>query len=168
MPDLQPNDDGRHADSQVHLDTVLTPHRSLGQRGLVIIMAVVSTVSFAAGLTFYLIGAWPVVGFLGLDVLLVYIALRANLRHARARERLRLTDEAMVIERTSHRGVSRSVSLQPYWLRVHMDDPVEHSQVWLTSHGRRVAVGSFLGPVQRLILAGELRRALAKMREPRH
>jgi uncharacterized membrane protein len=155
-------------DERVHYDTVLTPHRSLGQRGLVIIMAVVSAVSFAAGLTFYLIGAWPVVGFLGLDVLLVYIALRANLRHAQARERLRLTDEAMVIERTSHRGVAHSVSLQPYWLNVQMDEPVEYSQVWLTSHGRRVAVGSFLGPVQRLILAGELRQALAKMREPRY
>jgi uncharacterized membrane protein len=131
-------------------------------------MAVISTISFAAGLTFYLIGAWPVVGFLGLDVLLIYIALRANLNHARAKEHLRLTDGAMVIKRTSHRGVAHSVSLQPYWLNVQMDDPAEHSKVWLTSHGRRVAVGSFLGPMQRLILAGELRQALAKMREPRY
>ena len=57
---------------------VLTPHRSLGAVGFVVLMSLLSALSFAAGIMFYLIGAWPVVGFLGLDVLLVYLAFRAN------------------------------------------------------------------------------------------
>src|SRR5215475_7576317 len=64
----------------------LTPHRSLSQAGFVLVMAVLGAVSFAAGIVFLLIGAWPVFGFFGLDVLLVYWAFRANYRAAAAYE----------------------------------------------------------------------------------
>ena len=60
----------------------LTPHRSLSRAGFVLVMAVLGAISFAAGMVFLLIGAWPVFGFFGLDVLLVYCAFRANYRAA--------------------------------------------------------------------------------------
>src|SRR5680860_283168 len=46
---------------------VLTPHRSLGPKGFMVFMGLVSTVSFGTGLLFYMMGAWPVMGFMGLD-----------------------------------------------------------------------------------------------------
>ena len=46
----------------------LTPHRSLGRTGFVILMLAVGGVSFVAGLVFLIAGAWPVFGFFGLDV----------------------------------------------------------------------------------------------------
>lgn len=153
---------------RVLLDDELRPHRSLGQRGLVVVMTATCIVSFGAGLAFYLMGAWPVVGFLGLDVVLIYLALRVNLKRAQARERLRLTDSAMVIDRISHQGEIRRTTLQPYWLRViHDADPDRPAPVMLASHGRGVIVGSFLPPVQRMELADRLRDALRRMREPR-
>lgn len=152
---------------RVLLDLTLVPHRSLSQHGLAIVMVLISVVSFVTGLVFYLIGAWPVVGFLGLDVLLIYIALRVNLSRARAREILRLTDSSLRIERITPRGSRYGIELQPYWLSVQMDDPPQHhSQVWLRSHGRSVAVGAFLGPEERIVLADKLRDALKRLREP--
>lgn len=149
------------------LDTVLVPHRSLNERGLTGVMIAVSVVSFGAGLAFYLMGAWPVVGFLGLDVLLIYIGLRINLNRARAREALRLTDRVLTIDRVSPEGAVRRTELQPYWLRVDLADPVEHdSKVWLSSHGRSVSVGNFLAPSQRASLATALRDALRRLKEP--
>ncbi len=152
---------------RILLDLTLVPHRSLTQRGLFIVMMLLSGVSFVAGIVFFLIGAWPVIGFFGLDVLLIYIALKVNLKRARACEMLLLTDTAFTIERVSHHGKRRKITLQPYWLRVDLDDPPEHhSQVWLRSHGRQVAVGTFLSPDERVVLAELLKDALKRLREP--
>src|SRR5215471_10969392 len=99
-------------------DVLLMPNRSLSPLGFALLMAGVSLVSFGAGLTFYLIGAWPVIGFLGLDVLLIYIAFRVSFRRLRAFETLRLTEQSLVFERVSPGGVRRRWTFQPYWLRV--------------------------------------------------
>lgn len=152
---------------QVLFDAVLLPHRSLGPVGFGVLMGLITTVSFGAGLTFYLIGAWPVVGFMGLDVLLVYVAFRVSFRRARAYETVRLTESALTVVRVSPNGRRRSIRLQPYWLRVEFEDPEnQHGQLWLTSHGKGIIVGRFLHPEQRRNLARDLRAALAKLRNP--
>ncbi len=58
---------------------LLTPHRSLGPRGFMVLMSAVCLVSFGTGLLFYMIGAWPVMGFMGLDVALIYVAFKLEL-----------------------------------------------------------------------------------------
>src|SRR5216684_3519452 len=83
---------------------LLTPHRSLSRAGFLVLMAFLSFVSFAAGLAFWLMGAWPVLGFFGLDVLAVYLAFRINFRHARASEEIRITPSELRLRRVSHRG----------------------------------------------------------------
>src|SRR3982074_1881857 len=65
---------------------LLMPHRSLNRAGFLVLMGFLSAVSFAAGLAFLLMGAWPVLGFFGLDVLAIYWAFRINFRDARATE----------------------------------------------------------------------------------
>ena len=70
---------------------ILTPHRSLGGAGFLVLMLAVIIVSFASGLFFFLIGAWPVMGFLGLDVLLIYWAFRISYRTADAFEEVTVT-----------------------------------------------------------------------------
>ena len=59
---------------------MITPHRSLGRVGFLVLMAVFGAVSFVAGIAFLLMGAWPVFGFFGLDVVLLYWAFRLNYR----------------------------------------------------------------------------------------
>jgi uncharacterized membrane protein len=151
----------------VLFDAVLLPHRSLGPTGFALLMGLIACVSFGAGLTFYLIGAWPVVGFMGVDVLLVYIAFRVSFRRARAYETVRLTESALTIVRVNPSGRRRSIKLQPYWLRVEFEDPDnQHGQLWLTSHGKGIVIGRFLHPEQRRSLARDLRSALGRLRNP--
>lgn len=149
------------------LDVVVYPHRSLSPTGFLVLMAVLCACSFTVGLIFYLSGAWPVVGFLGLDVLIVYVAFRLNYRAGRAYETVRLTREALEITRVDPAGRGRRITLQPYWLAVDMDDPPRHhSRLTLRTHGRRLEIGSFLTPDEKLDLARALRRALEQTRRP--
>ena len=62
---------------------VLTPHRSLGPRGFLLLMAAVAVASFTTGLVFLLAGAWPVIAFLAADVLLIYWAFLLSYRSGR-------------------------------------------------------------------------------------
>ena len=146
-------------------DAVLYPHRSLGSRGFRIFMAAVIAVSAAFGTGFWLIGAWPVFGFLGLDVVLIYLAFRINYRRARQSETVRLTREKLTVQRFSHDGRVQAWDFQPYWLRVDVERPEEpDSQLSIASHGRRLIIGSFLSPEERLDFAKALRDALSRCR----
>ena len=146
---------------QIFFDAVLTPHRSLGPRGFLVLMSVLGFLSFVSGVLFVSIGAWPVFGFFGLDVLLVYIAFKANYFDARASERLTLTDASLFFRRVSAKGQEQSFQLEPYWLKVEIDEPAEHgSPLILSASGTQLSVGSFLTPEERAGLARALRRAL--------
>lgn len=155
------------ADMPPLLDVVVYPHRSLGPTGFLVLMGALCACSFTVGLVFVLSGAWPVVGFLGLDVLVVYVAFRLNYRAARAYETVRLTAAELAITQVDARGRGRRVSFQPTWLAVDMDDPPRRdSRLTLRSHGRRLEIGRFLTPQEKLDLARTLRRALDEARRP--
>ncbi|HLI10139.1 MAG TPA: DUF2244 domain-containing protein [Alphaproteobacteria bacterium] len=150
---------------RVFFDAVLMPHRSLSPTGFWLLMALISGISFVSGMFFVLRGAWPVTGYFGLDVLLIYLAFKASYRSARLYETIRLTEDALVVERVAPSGRLQRWSFQPYWLRVEIDDPPEHdSALVLTSHGRELTIGAFLTPEERLEVARALRDALDRCR----
>ena len=124
---------------------VLAPNRSLSPRGFLILMTVIGTVSFISGMVFALRGAWPVLGFFGLDVLLVYVAFRLNYRSGRLREVVAIEDDKLVLSRISPAGRASSVALNPYWVRVVLEEG-RHGvvDIKLVSHGRAYRVGAFL------------------------
>ena len=149
----------------VLFDATLYPHRSLGPVGFAVLMGLVAAVGFGTGIVFLLAGAWPVFGFCGLEVLLIYVCFRLNYRSARLFERVRLTGAALTVERRDWRGRARRWTFQPYWLRVAMDDPPLHdSRLTLSSHGRSLVIGSFLAPEERAELARALSHALSAAR----
>ncbi len=146
---------------RIYFDAVLYPHRSLSPAGFLILMALLAAVSFTAGVFFLTRGAWPVFGFFGLDVLLVWLAFRQNFRAARLRELITLTGSELVIRRVEPGGAEREFRFEPYWARVEVDAaPGQPNRLVISSHGRRVMVGAFLTPEERLELAQALRRAL--------
>jgi uncharacterized membrane protein len=147
-------------------DARLNPHRSLGRRGFRTLMMATFAASALVSLPFYLMGAWPVVGFMGLDVLALYLALCANFRSARAYEELRLTSLELLFARVSRRGARREWRFNPSWVRF---ERIEHEEfgterLSLISQGRRLEVGAFLGPDQKAELATRFSRALAQAR----
>ena len=142
---------------------VLKPHRSLPPKGFAVLMLGLAAVSFAVSLGFVLRGAWPVTPFFGLDVGLVYLAFRLSYRQARQREELRLDDESLTVDRINIYGERRRWLFQPFWLRVRFEEKDEHTnRLVLTSHGRSLVVGSFLGPAERRDVARGLTNALAR------
>lgn len=147
-------------------DAELRPHRSLSPRGFVFLMAGVCAISFTGGLAFFLAGAWPVIGFMGADVLLIYLAFKINYRSGRLVETLHLTPETLTVRRIWPGGRSRSWEFQPYWLQVELADPPRHdSPLVLRSHGRSLSIGSFLTKEERAEVATALRDALLRARQ---
>ena len=149
---------------QVNSDfsAVLTPHRSLSPRGFLVLMSVISVVSFAAGMAFFLAGAWPVLGFFGLDVLLIYFAFKLNYYAGRAYEAVSITGNTLTVTKVLASGRRRQFTFNPYWARVDLrSQPGRASVLRLTSHGRSLIVGAFLSEDERLEFAGALRDALS-------
>ena len=146
-------------------DATLTPHRSLGRLGFYLLMGFFACACLAIGVGFFMIGAWPVVGFLGLDVALLWLAFKLSYRSGLLREHLRLSERLLTVRRILPSGRVREWRFQSYWLRVEMDDPPRHdSQMTLASHGRRLTVGAFLNVTERLDLARALIAALDRLR----
>ena len=145
---------------------LLTPHRSLNRTGFLAVMAFVGVVSFAAGLAFLLMGAWPVLGFFGLDLLAIYCAFRINFRRARASEEILVTPSELRVRRISHRGHVMEFVLNPLWVqldrKIHAEFGIE--KLYLVSRGRRIAIASFLGPDEKASFANALAAALQAAR----
>jgi uncharacterized membrane protein len=141
---------------------LLTPHRSLSRTGFLVLMAFLSIVSFAAGLVFLLMGAWPVFGFFGLDILVVYWAFRINFRHAKATEEISITPSELRVRRVSHRGHVVEWVLNPLWVQLDQKTHAEFGieKLYLVSRGRRVSVASFLGADEKASFAKALTAAL--------
>jgi uncharacterized membrane protein len=149
----------------------LTPHRSLNRTGFLVVMAFVSVVSFTAGVAFLLMGAWPVLGFFGLDVLAIYWAFRISFRDAKASEEIRMTPSELYVRRISHRGHMVEFKFNPLWVqldrKIHAEFGIE--RLYLVSKGRRIGVGSFLGADEKASFANALTAALqAARRGPTH
>lgn len=145
---------------------ILRPHRSLGPRGLFALMAVLSALSLTVGLIFWSIGAWPIPGFLGLDVLAVYAAFRLSYRQARAAEEIRLSRTALTVRRIAPDGTAVETGLNPYWARLEVDRHPEFGilRMAIAWQGHRLAIGRFLGAGEREKFAREFSAALARAR----
>lgn len=151
--------------ADTHRRWVLTPHRSLGRAGFLAVMTGLCAVSFVAGLAFAAIGAWPVAGFLGLDVLLVWAAFRLNYRSARRHEVVELTFDALTVTHVTPAGRRRSMRFNPYWVRVALSERTDgRTRLGLVLHGRETVLGAFLSDDDRRGFAAELGRALAENR----
>ena len=151
----------------VYFDAELRPHRSLSPTGFAIVMVAAAALGFAIGTAFMIAGAWPVMGFCGLELLLLYVAFRLNYRSGRRYEHIRLTDGGLEIHRYGPKGDVRSSEIEPNWLRVDIGvAPPHKGQLVLSSHGRAVTIGGFLGPDEKIELATALRAAIERYRTP--
>jgi uncharacterized membrane protein len=141
---------------------VLTPHRSLGNVGFLVLMIVFGSVSFISGIAFLLMGAWPVFGYFGLDVLLLYWAFRLNYRQAAAYEQVTLTPTALKVRKVSPRGRAREWVLNPLWVKLDKESHEEYGieRLFLVSRGKQLVIANFLGPDEKASFAQALGNAL--------
>lgn len=155
------NDSGPGTQDASVFRAILHPHRSLEPKGFLILMLAIGSVSFVMGMTFLIMGAWPVFGFFGLDVLLIYIAFKLNYRAARAYELVEISPRTLTLTQVSASGKSRSFEFNPYWVRVvftELHDGGNHLK--LSSHGKELEFGRLLNDEERKDFAQALKGAL--------
>ena len=141
----------------------LSPHRSLSPRGFTIFMVALGGASFVLGIVFLMMGAWPIFGFLGLDVFLVWLAFRLNNRSARAFEEILVTPVRLVWRRVSAYGEMREDTMNPRWVRMETTSDELSGVTRIALIERRITrvIGAFLPPAGKERLAKSLASALA-------
>jgi uncharacterized membrane protein len=149
-------------DEPTLFSALLTPHRSLNRAGFLLLMGFVGIVSFVAGVIFLSMGAWPVFGFFGLDVLAIYWAFKLNFHRAAAYEEIAVTPSMLHVRRVTHLGHVSEWSFNPLWVRLDVEAHEEFGveRLALVSGGRSLAIGSFLGPDEKESFAKALTGAL--------
>lgn len=151
------------------------PHRSLSKNGFVILMLILGGLLFTIGIGFFLAGAWPVVGFLGLELLVVWSAFKLNYRSAMRRETIETTRETLTVQTASANGTSRSTKFPLGWLRVKLTPTTkpditarEQQRLILFSHGVEKEIGAFLHPSEKPALEREVHKMVLRSREVRN
>ena len=146
--------------------TRITPHRSLDARGFRLMFALFAACCVASSIPFVVLGAWPVAGFLGLDVLLLYGAFRLSYRAARSYEDVTVTPVELSVARVSAAGRRREWRFSPGFVRLEREELEEFgvTRLDVVSRGRRLEVAAALGPQARADFARDLSGALALAR----
>jgi uncharacterized membrane protein len=159
---------GEPLPSGVFFDAIIEPYRSLPPQAFRTLMILLVALSLGPIAILVSKGAWPCIGFLGLDVLLLYLAFKTSYRHGRLYERVRLTQSELAVERVWPGGRRQNWTLEPYWARVEVEQRGEHEmKMALVSRGQRVVLGAFLAPEEREKLADALKGALARRLDAR-
>lgn len=145
---------------------LLTPHRSLGRTGFRVLMGIMVAASLICGLFCIAIGAWPIFGFFGLDVLILYIAFKVNYRSGRASEEVSVSRTSLDIRQVAPSGKTREHHFNPYWARfaVSRHEEIGITRMAVEAQGQQVQIGSFLNPDDRESFAKAFGRALATAR----
>ena len=153
--------------SDTVFEAIITPHRSLSRRGLTRIIAFTCTVSLGVTTLFWWLGAWPIAGFNGAEVLLAVILLRVHALSARASEFLSLSEAELRVVRTDSRGRKSEHKLPSGWINIFLEDRKGRVPgLYLTAHGQRIEVAAALGEPEKRDLAEALKAALHQWRHP--
>jgi uncharacterized membrane protein len=159
------NENRNQASAELQFRAVLTPHRSLTPTGFLILMLGLSAISFVTGVVFLTMGAWPVTGFFGLDLLLVYVAFKLSYRSGRLCEIVELTPAKFSLTRVHPSGRREQFDCNPYWARVNLQErPDGRTDLKVTSQGRELALGRFLTEAERQDFARVLKGVLLEAR----
>ena len=155
-------DAAHFADSEVFAAEI-RPHRSLGPRGVALVLGAFGLLSVIVSVPFFLIGAWPIVGFLGLDVLALWLAFRFSFAQARACEQIALSYVELVVRKISPKGARREWRFNPLWVRLETESDADFgmTRVAVAAREARLDVGAALSPAEREDFAGAFGRALA-------
>jgi uncharacterized membrane protein len=145
---------------------VLRPHRSLSLSGFRLVMALVAGASAVASIPFIVMGFWPVAGFYGLDVALLFFAFRANFETQKQSEEIIISPFDLMLRKISEKGETREWHFNPLWTRLVTEEHQEFGvmKLALTSRNETVPLGQFLPPDDRGRLIRNVSAALSEAR----
>ena len=153
----------------IYFDATLTPNRSLSPRAFTLVMAIVVAMSFFAGLSFVSMGAFPVIGFFGLDALAIWFAFRWSFRALKQETRVRVTAEQIELSHEQPGRPPRTASLPTAFTRVQLDFPARRPSELKLAHGDQAwVIGRFLTPAERKSLKAALEKAIWSAQNERY
>ena len=152
--------------SEPVFNAVLTPYRSLGRAGLVILVAFTLVIALFNVIFFLVADALPVAMFFGIDMALLYGAFYLNYRSARAHEEVSISRTELAIRKVTPSGRERVSRYNPFWAKFQVDRHQEFgiTGMAVTGEGRRTTLGSFLNPDDRESFASAFTAALASVK----
>lgn len=143
-------------------EIIIRPNGSLSWRCCKGAFAVIA--AFATGITLYFVskGAWLVLPFMGLEMLVLGVALYLSARWSQHREQITVSGDEVVVRQGVNRP--REHRLQRHWARVVVQGsghPWYPSRLLLRAHGRHVEIGARLVESERERLAKTLGELIA-------
>ena len=160
--------------SQVLERLSIWPHRSLSRKGFIILMSILGGLLFTIGLGFFLAGAWPVIGFLGAELLIVWGGFKLNYQAAKKRETIETTADTVTVKRTDASGKASATKFPLGWIKVRLkpagaspNSSSQPQQVFLSSHGIETEIGHFLHPAEKPALEREVSHLLDRSKAQR-
>lgn len=151
------------------MDAVITPNRSLSQRGFVILIAVITGVNALTALIFLRMGATMVPIFLGLDVVAITVAFLVSFHAARQVERVQVTAHEVRVLRQTPRAQALVWTSPTAFTRVGVEvEDEETVGVKLMLSGKVAKVAAALSPRERADFARALESAIWRARRARY
>ena len=155
--------------SIVYFDATLKPNTALSPRAFLIIMALVGGMSFLAGLMFLSMGAFPVLGWFGLDALAIWYAFRRNFRNLKEETTVQVTADAIRLRHMHPDREPREIDLPTAFTRLSLAYPDRRPSELRLAHGQTAyVIGRFLTPNERKSLFSALENAIARARAERY
>ena len=144
-----------------YLDIKIYRNQSLTTRGLYILMFFITIPASYIGISFYVLGAWPVLGFMGFEILLIYIAFKILFYKNKFYEHIILDNEKLNILFKKKNKIIKKIELEPTWVQVKIEKIYENEDTLiLSSHGKKIILANYLIPEERLKLAGKIKSGL--------
>jgi len=140
----------------------LTPYRSLGPSGFKLLMGLIGLICFVVGLVFTIAGVWPIMGFMGLDVLLIYWAFKSNYKAAEAYEDVEVSRAHVLLSKVSPKGRKTDHHFDQFGTRFETEkhEEIGITKMRLTNRARSVEFGYFLNPADRASFADAFSQAM--------
>ena len=159
-------DETKTINSEPIFNAVLTPYRSLGRTGFIVLVAITLVIAVFNIIFFLIADALPVAMFFGIDMALLYGAFYLNYRSARAREEVTVSRTALEIRKVAPSGRTRVSHYNPFWAKFQVDRHHEFgiTSMAVTGEGRRTVFGSFLNPDDRESFARAFTSALSSVK----
>ncbi|MDO9151400.1 MAG: DUF2244 domain-containing protein [Methylotenera sp.] len=140
---------------------IAKPNNSLSPTGFVWLFVGVFTITSTITVGFVLAGAWLVLPFAGLEILvLAYVLMNAYL-HYGDYESISLINDDVVVEQYSYKSFKK-YTFQRYWVRVTLRETLDGTvAIFIGSHGKEIEFGSrYINKEERESIAKQLKQDL--------
>ena len=139
----------------------LEPSKSLRPGGANLILVILGGFGLVISGSFMVFGAWPVFGFMALDVLLIYIGFQAQYRRSNRGQEITISNDKIEIKYFKGGVCVKTILLNKYWAKLEQFNCFNRrSKLMFSSHGKFSEIGEFLSLKEKQKLVADLKPLL--------